>query len=151
MYSENYRAYAVTRIDFYISKTTQEQERLKLACKITEKAYKLGNSVYIHTGSGAQAGLLDDLLWTFRDGSFVPHQQVTDTGAKPAPVLIGHDKEYQQEADVLINLANEIPACFSQFERVAEVVNEEPQSRAGARERYRFYRDRGYELQTHNL
>jgi len=141
----------VTRIDFYISQTQQAKERLKLACKITEKAYKLGHSVYIHTASSDQADLLDDLLWTFRDGSFIPHQSVTENSTKPAPVLIGHDKDHQQEADVLINLADEIPACFSQFERVAEVVNEEPESRAQARERYKFYRDRGYELQTHNL
>jgi len=141
----------VTRIDFYISQTSRDEDRFRLACRITEKAYKLGNSVYIHTDSSAQAGLIDDLLWTFRDGSFVPHQTDTGNNEKSVPVLIGHDKERQHEADVLINLAHEIPACFSQFERVAEVVNETPESTAQARERYKFYRDRGYELQTHKL
>jgi DNA polymerase-3 subunit chi len=141
----------VTRIDFYISQTSRDEDRLRLACKITEKAYKLGNSVYIHTDSTEQAGLIDDLLWTFRDGSFIPHQTDAGNNEKSAPVLIGHNKELQHGADVLINLAHEIPACFSQFERVAEIVNDTPDSTAHARERYKFYRDRGYELQTHKL
>ncbi len=141
----------MTRIDFYISQSGRDQERLLLACKIAEKAYKLGNSVYIHTDSSDQTSQIDDLLWTFKDGSFIPHQAGADNCEKPAPVLIGHDKERQHGADVLINLAHEIPACFSQFERVAEVVNEAPETKTQARERYKFYRDRGYELQTHKL
>ncbi len=141
----------MTRIDFYISQTSRDKDRLQLACKITEKAYKLGNTVYIHAGSSEQAGFIDDLLWTFRDGSFIPHQKNAENSEKPAPILIGHDKELQHGADVLINLADEVPACFSQFERVAEVVSEAPDSKLHARERYKFYRDRGYELQTHKL
>lgn len=141
----------MTRIDFYISPETQELARYQLACKLTEKAYKLGNKVYIHTESDKQAGQIDDLLWTFRDGSFIPHQTYSQDSQKSAPVLIGHDKEVPADADILINLAQDIPDFFSQFDRVAELVNENPDARARARERYKFYRDRGYELNTYNL
>jgi len=141
----------MTRIDFYISPDSQEQARYQLACKLTEKAYKLGNKVYIHTESSEQTGQIDDLLWTFRDGSFIPHQPSSKDSQKSVPVLIGHDKEVPEEADILINLAPDIPDFFSQFERVAELVNENPDAKARARERYKFYRDRGYELNTYNL
>lgn len=141
----------MTRIDFYISKEKQNTARQQLACRITEKAYKLGNRVYIHTESSEQTSLIDDLLWKFRDGSFVPHNKSTENTHNPAPIIIGHDKDLAREADVLINLAHEVPGFFSQFERVAELVNDDPGSKTRARERYAFYRDRGYELNTHNL
>jgi len=141
----------MTRIDFYISPESQELARYQLACKLTEKAYKLGNKVYIHTESSEQAGQIDDLLWTFRDGSFIPHHACSQDSQKSAPVLIGYNKEVPAEADIMINLAQDIPDFFSQFERVAELVNENPDARARARERYKFYRDRGYELNTYNL
>ena len=69
-----------------------------------------------------------------------------------APVLIGHDADNDPaETDLLINLADEIPMFFSRFERVAEVVSEDKQSRESGRNRFRFYRDRGYDLRTHQL
>jgi len=141
----------MTRIDFYVSKENQDTARHTLACRITEKAYKLGNRIHIHTGSAEQAQLMDDLLWTFRDGSFLPHQQNTDNPDKNTPITIGHSKDLSNEADVLINLAQDIPSFFSQFERVAELVNEDPLYKSQARDRYKFYRDRGYDLNTHNL
>ncbi len=141
----------MTRIDFYISPQSEELARYHVACKLTEKAYKLGNKVYIHTESSEQARQIDDLLWTFRDGSFIPHQTCSQDSEKSAPVLIGHDKDLPSEADILINLAQDIPDFFSQFDRVAELVNENPDARVRARERYKFYRDRGYELNTYNL
>lgn len=141
----------MTRIDFYISKEPLNAARHTLACRIAEKAYKLGNRVHIHTGSAEQARLMDDLLWTFREGSFLPHQQNSNNPEKSTPVIVGHGKDLSSDADVLINLAQDIPSFFSQFERVAELVNEDPLYKTQARERYKFYRDRGYDLNTHNL
>jgi len=141
----------MTRIDFYITQDVQNAARQALACRIAEKAYKLGHQIYIHTESAEQTQLMDDLLWTFHDGSFVPHQPAGSHSENPVPVLIGHHKEIDHEADVLINLAQDIPGFFSRFERVAELVNEDPEHKTRARDRYKFYRDRGYELKTHKL
>ena len=141
----------MTRIDFYLSKDTENSARHTLACRIVEKAYQLGNHIHIHTESTEQTQLMDDLLWTFRDGSFLPHQKSTDNRSKNTLISIGNNKDFNAEADVLINLAQNIPSFFSQFERVAELVNEDPQYKTQARDRYKFYRDRGYDLKTHNL
>ncbi len=141
----------MTRVDFYVLAESDATAAELLACRLAEKIYKLGHQVYVHTESDAQAQRLDGLLWTFRPGSFVPHGRQGGESPEQVPVLIGCGEEPASHTDVLVNLATEVPGFFSRFERVAELVAGEPEQRAMARERFRFYRDRGYELQTHNL
>lgn len=141
----------MTRIDFYVLGKAEAGGAEALACRLTEKIYKLGHSIYVHTGSEEQAQRVDALLWTFRAGSFVPHARRGDAGQEQVPVLIGSNAEPDAHNQVLVNLAPEVPNFFSRFERVAEVVTADPDHRAQAREKFRFYRDRGYEMQTHNL
>ncbi len=138
----------MTHIDFYILASSQPQGRERLACRLAEKVYRLGHRLYIHTADPTQSQLLDELLWTFRPGSFVPHEL---QGGDEAPVRIGHDAEKGEDAEVLINLAREVPLFFSRYERVAEIVDPSPEHRPPGRERFRFYRDRGYTLRTHDI
>ena len=139
----------MTRIDFYISKQAAPGTREQLACRLAEKAYRLGHDVFIHTPSPADAKRVDELLWTFRDGSFVPH----DVGHEPGPakVTVGAGDEPAHTPHLLINLAPQVPAYFSRFERVAEFVDGVEENKSSGRERFRFYKDRGYELGTTNL
>lgn len=141
----------MTRIDFYVLSDSDAAGAEALACRLTEKIYKLGHQVYVHVDSDAQAQRLDTLLWTFRPGSFVPHARHCEDQQNPVPVLIGCGIEPESHIDVLVNLAAEVPGFFSRFDRVAELVAGTPEHRAQAREKFRFYRDRGYALQTHNL
>ncbi len=141
----------MTRIDFYITGDDHAQARQRLVCRLAEKAYALDHAIYIHTDDRRQAEQLDQLLWTFRDGSFIPHCLQDDTVAEQAAIVIGHNGEPEDHNQVLINLGQEVPAFFGRFERVAEVIAGDEPSREAGRERFRFYRDRGYELNTHNL
>lgn len=141
----------MTRIDFYITEDGHEQARQRLACRLAEKAYALNHTIYIHTGDRQQAEQLDQLLWTFRDGSFIPHCLQDDRVASQAAIVIGHEGEPEEHNQVLINLSKDVPAFFSRFERVAELIAGDERDRQAGRERFRFYRDRGYELNTHNL
>jgi DNA polymerase-3 subunit chi len=141
----------MTRIDFYIIEDDHRQARQLLACRLAEKAYGLDHTIYIHTGDQQQAQQLDQMLWTFRDGSFIPHCLRNDKVADQASVVIGYDSEPETHNQVLINLDNEVPLFFSRFERVAEVIAGDDEARKLGRERFKFYRDRGYELKTHNL
>lgn len=138
----------MTEIDFYVLSGDEPGRRELLACRIAEKAYSLGHEVFMHVPDQAAARRLDDLLWTFREGSFLPHALAD---GDPAPVVIGAGVEPPATTFLLINLTAEVPAFFSRFERVAEVVSEEPAIRDAGRERFRFYRDRGYSLRTHKL
>lgn len=146
----------MTRVDFYIIETGSEQATETFICRLTEKAWSQNNAVYIHTMDDQQAIKYDDLLWSFTETSFIPHQVIqnetdqTDTKT----VLIGHQATEENPVtyhDVLINLNHEAPSFFSQFDRVAEIITTDETSRKKGRERYQFYRDRGYALETHKL
>jgi len=142
----------MTRIDFYILEGDHAADRRRFACRLAEKAYLKGHKVYIHTADAAEAGEMDELLWSFRSGSFVPHHCTTEGAADPeVPVQIGCGEPPEGVHDVLVNLTAEVPAFFSRFLRLAEVVERAPPDRARARERFRFYRERGYPLQTHSI
>lgn len=139
----------MTRIDFYILPDTSGESRETYACRIAEKAYQMGRHVFMHSESAEQSQRIDELLWSFRARSFIPHS--LHSNSSPTAVTIGHDLEPIDNTDVLINLAQTAPVFFSRFDRVAEIVDQAPQHKDSARERFRFYRDRGYELQHHNI
>jgi len=139
----------MTRVDFYILDEDAGENRQHYACRLTDKAYRQGRKVYIHTSSQAEAQMLDRLLWTFRDQSFVPHGIAGATDPDITPVIIGEQEPPEQADDVLINLSAEVPPFFSRFERVAEIVDQQEEIKQASRKHYQFYRDRGYPLNTH--
>lgn len=144
----------MTRVDFYVLKTTSDDAWLKLACRIAEKAMLNDHHTFIHTDKLPHAQRLDEVLWTFSQSSFVPHRIMADGDASgaPEPVLIGTGIEPTSGRwDVLINLGENVPEYFSRYERVAEVVDGNAARREHGRKRYRYYRDRGYKLDTHNI
>ncbi len=152
----------MTQVDFYILATQSDDSWLRLACRITEKAIQRKLKVYLHSENAADATRLDGLLWTFSQGSFIPHRLVSSGSDEPIEesVLIGRndlaaeipaDTSVSQRCDLMINLTMQVPDFFSRYDRVAEVIDANPVRRDNGRERFRFYRDRGYELNTHKL
>jgi DNA polymerase-3 subunit chi len=141
----------MTKVDFYLLGSDGDS-RERIACRLAEKAWRLGNRVYLLAPDKAAAHALDDLLWTFSQGSFVPHAVCANDGdAEAHPVLIGHNEPPAALHDVLISLAPEVPAWFGRFTRIAELVGAAEDDKVRGRERFRFYRERGYPLETHNL
>lgn len=141
----------MTRIDFYVLAGSGTRERQLTACRLAEKAYRLGHRLYIQTASAQDEALLDDLLWTFRQNSFVPHTRWRGDDDPGTPVLLGHLPPPEFLHEVLIHLADTIPDAFDRFNRVVEVVDAEDAVRQAARRRYRFYRERGISPLTHQL
>lgn len=139
----------MAQVDFYVLDKFDEHSRYTFACKLAEKAWRLENTIHIHTMSQADAERLDELLWTFRDGSFIPHELVSSDN--PAPVSIGYDSNTIESRDLLINLCDEIPAFADTFPRIAELVTSEENCRQKSRERYAIYRDQGHTLEMHKI
>lgn len=139
----------MAQVDFYVLDKFDEHSRYTLACKLAEKAWRLENTIHIHTMSQADAERLDELLWTFRDGSFVPHELVSSGNS--APVSIGYDSNTIESRDLLINLCDEIPAFANTFPRIAELVTSEENCRQKSRKRYAIYRDQGHTLEMHKI
>lgn len=142
----------MTRVDFYILDGTDAAGLARLACRLVDKAWQQGMATLINVDEPATAAAVDDLLWTFRDVSFLPHAAVSEAaGDVRLAAVIGCGEEPRCEIDLLINLAPAVPEFFSRFERVAELVDEDPARRTAGRERFRFYRDRGYPLDSHRI
>lgn len=139
----------MTRVDFYILPQAEDSARLHYVCRLAEKAWQQGNRILIHAASPDAAQKIDQMLWTFRADSFLPHDRLP--AMQLSPVHIGTGEDSGSHHDLLINLGASIPAFFSRFERVAEVVTQEEKQLVQSRERYRFYRERGYPLETHNI
>jgi DNA polymerase-3 subunit chi len=118
---------------------------------LVDKAYGQGHRVYVNAPSDQVARHLDRLLWTYQQSSFVPHGMLGEVDGQLTPVLIGWARDPTGEKDVLVNLTLEVPVFFSRFDRLAEVIGIDPEQRSKGRERYRFYRDRGYPLQYHEM
>lgn len=140
------------RVDFYVIADPEPRARAKFACALVEKAFALGNRVHLHCGDAAEAEAIDTLLWTFRDRAFVPHARaVGERDEAVEPVMVGHLEPAVAPRDVLINLAPTAPEWWQSFERVAEVVSEDPVVKAAGRERFRAYRAGGIEPTTHKM
>jgi DNA polymerase-3 subunit chi len=141
----------MTRIDFYVLTSVEPNARYLTACRLAEKAYRLGHRVYVQTESAQADVILDDLLWTFRQNSFVPHERWPNDGNADVPVLLGHDEAPDFLADVLINLGEQIPGAFDRFDRLVEIVDQDGPTRTAGRRRFRHYRERGFAPVAHKL
>jgi DNA polymerase-3 subunit chi len=141
----------MTRVDFYLLGEDSDRREV-FACRLAEKAYRLGHRVYLLAPDPTAATELDDLLWTFSQGSFVPHALLdSDPASTEQPVLVGHTEPPAGFNDVLITLSGEAPPWFNRFARVAELVGADDPEKARARDRFRFYRERGATPETRPL
>ena len=143
----------MTRIDFYVLAEGNPESAAVTATKLCDQAAAQGSKVYVHAPDPAEAENLDGLLWSLRQGSFLSHERFSGqkTDEPPPCIFFGESEPPATHHEVLINLGNDVPGFFSRFERVCEIVAGDSAQRAKSRERYKFYRDRGYELKTHNL
>ena len=138
------------QVDFYVRSETSPDALEVFACRLVERVWRRGHHVLVLAGSDAAARRLDDLLWTFREESFVPHRRV-GAGDPPAsePVLVTTPGIRDGDLDVLVNLTPTVPEESARAARVAEIVPDRGAARDAGRRRFREYRDRGFELKTH--
>lgn len=152
----------MTSVDFYVLSEGPENALELLACKLAEKALRGGHKIYIQATDAEQASQLNEMLWSYKAESFLPHQlaSVADESSshnsdnKPednCPICIGHLEAPEQYEEILINLSQKIPAAYARFERLLELVPPQQQARETLRANYSHYRDRGYPIKTHEI
>lgn len=139
----------MTRVDFYLL-SAAAGNTVAAVCRLCDKAVSAGTRLYLRTPDAALADEMDGALWSFRQGGFIAHEKHTGAVIEEPqpPVLIGAIEPPPTHRGILINLGQDVPPWFSSFERVLEVVPEDAAARATSRERFRYYRERGYELKT---
>jgi DNA polymerase III subunit chi len=136
-------------VRFYTLNTAGGTARLRQACLLTEQAYLAGERVLVWLNGSSQLSQFDQLLWTFGDRAFVPHEPLA---AEPrqcvAPVQLYAGAALEPRIveggfDTLVNLRDTAVAEALRFGRVIEVIDAEPACRDAGRTRFRFYRDAG--------
>ncbi|ARB93538.1 DNA polymerase III subunit chi [Legionella longbeachae] len=137
------------RIDFYLLTNEQHNARWLLACRLLEKAYVKGHKVYVLCANKQDAEFLDELLWTFKEDSFIPHHLQGEGPEPPPPIQIGYEREPRGFNDILLNLSNNIPSFYSKFKRIMEIVLNSEAEKEQSRAHYRSYKANGCELFTH--
>jgi len=141
------------RVDFYVLSEESTDARLKCACRLVEKAFDLDHRVYVLTNSLDLSRRLDDLLWTYSDRTFLPHD--VWTGEEPpdalSKILIGEKPAPDRYRELLVNLADQPPTDLDLYTRIIEIVDSDPERKRLSRERYKHYREKGCALETHNL
>lgn len=139
-------------VSFYVLPTESQQERYLFACKLIEKAYRNGHFAYVLTDSPEQSQQLDDLLWTFRAGSFIPHQIYQNAMPEQInTVLIGINEAPEYWQNTVINLSSQLPIGFEQVQKVLEILDNSEVCKANGRQRYRQYQQAGIEIITHTM
>ena len=137
----------MTRIDFY----TGVSDRLRAAAALCGKAVARGLTVLVASPDEATSQALSRVLWSQPPTGFVPHVPAGHPLAAVTPVVLDHQLAQLDRHQVLVNLRDPAPECFSRFERLLEIVGRDEADRLAARARYRHYRDRGYALNSHDM
>ena len=134
----------MTRIDFH----TNVGDALLYACRLARKAYQAGQPLVV-VGDPGRLRLFDERLWTFSPLDFLPHCMADSALAARTPIVLTSDLAHAPHHQILLNLAPAVPPQFARFERLLEIVGNAEDELAAGRERYRFYRDRGYPLNNY--
>jgi DNA polymerase III subunit chi len=156
-------------VSFYILASESLQERYLFACRLIEKAYRSGHFCYVLTDNAEQSQKMDDLLWTFRAGSFIPHQLYTgelpdiardDVHAASSPgasaaiekvILIGSLDAPEHWQKTIINLSSTCPHASDQTERILEILDNSEATKVSGRQRYRHYQQSGINVTIHKI
>jgi DNA polymerase-3 subunit chi len=140
------------RVDFYVLEESSAAGRLRLACRLAEKAYLAAQVALVWHTDVQELKVFDDMLWTFMDGSFVPHEMLTaGASSTETPVLLSAGTAPPVPVDIIINLAPDVPTCLAQTRRVAEIIDGDDSRRRAGRTRFKAYRDLGIQPASHNI
>ncbi len=137
----------MTEVKFFFN----VDHKLNFACKLAKKAFEDGRKLVVYAPDAALAEEFDRHLWTFAQLSFVPHVRATHALAAETPIIIASDEAELPHHEALLNLGKEPPPFFSRFEHLREIVSMDDEDRGHARERLKFYKSRGFDIQNHDM
>jgi DNA polymerase-3 subunit chi len=140
----------VTEIFFYHG----AHDRVQAASAWLRTAWEQRQAVLVYAPDDAICTQLDRLLWMQPPTGFLPHCLVDSALARETPIVIASDFNTLPtlpQDERLLNLADEVPPGFARFQTLVEIISNEDSVRIPARERFKFYRERGYEIQSKDL
>jgi DNA polymerase III subunit chi len=137
----------LTQVFFYHGAS----DKIAAACALLGGAFAKNKPVLVYAPENDVASEVDRMLWTHSALSFVPHCRSGAPVAGETPILITDNLDQLPQDDRLMNLSQVVPPGFSRFHSLIEVVGREEDDRSSARDRVKFYKDRGYEVRYFDL
>lgn len=137
----------MTQISFFHG----ARDRLQAVVAWLARACSDGRQVLVYVPAGERGEQLGRLLWTHPATGFLPHCRTSDPMAAETPILLAAELDNPPHDNCLLNLSNEIPPGFSRFQDLIEIISVEDEDRLPGRERFRFYRERGYPLENRDI
>lgn len=134
----------MTRIEFYFNVADKQQAITDLV----QSALLKRRQVMVFAADEKMASDVSASLWQNKPESFLPNVQENHLNASVTPVVVGLQGSDLMQDDLLINLTTKEPVFFSRFTQLVELVSDDAQDKAAARARFKFYRDRGYEIKS---
>ena len=143
------------QVDFYLISNQVQNAKFKLASRLGNKLQRLDQSALVITDNEQATALLDEVMWSFSDTSFLAHDRIANE-EHLSSIQIGDanqtsSKLLEKEYNVLINISSEVPIFNHHFARIAEIVEADEDSKTAARVRYKRYQTEGFEIKTHNI
>ena len=139
------------RVDFYLLNESESQAAWSVACRLLEKAYQRGHRVFVLCDHQKDAEFIDELLWTYKEDSFIPHNLQGEGPEPPPAVQIGYGDEPRGFNDILLNMSITIPPYFTRFRRIMEIVASNDTAKELSRSHYREYRAKQCDMHTHQV
>lgn len=134
----------MTSIQFYHLTTTPLERALP---KLLEKVVSAGYRVLLVVGSEAQAEHLNQLLWSYDPGSFLPHGMATGDKPQKQPILVSTTFDAFNKANVLMVTHGVIPPQSEVFERILDMFDGRDAEAVNlARNRWKNYKEFGLSL-----
>lgn len=141
----------MTRIDFYVLKTaSSDAERWQFAVRLIEKAVMQKHQLFIVVDTAAQRESLEEALLTEKPEAFLPFRREDEQDLQQ-PVVISCGDDSEQQHDILMNFSRALPAFFSRFQRVIEIVVQQDDVLQSTREHWAYLKERGYPIHHHPL
>lgn len=137
----------MTQIDFYFNAS----DKLRLAVKLGAKSLGQSARMFVFTPNATVTRELEHLFWTCQQTSFIPHCRSRNPLAGESPIIVDHEAGEWVHDDILLNLSTEQPLFFARFQRLIEIVGNDEADKASGRSRFKFYRDRGYEIRNFDM
>ena len=137
----------MTQIDFYFNTS----DKLRLAVRLGAKSLDQSSRMFVFTPDAKVTSELEHLFWTCQQTSFIPHCRSSHPLAGESPIIVDHEAGEWAHDDILLNLSPEQPMFFARFQRLIEIVGNDDAEKTHGRSRFKFYRDRGYEIRHFDM
>jgi len=134
----------MTRVEFYFNVV----DKIEKTAELCQKALVKGRQLTVYTQNEAMSDDVKTSLWQHSPSSFLANSKIDELSSQFSPIIIDSQGENLLQDDVLINLHAAQPLFFTRFRYLVELVGNDEADKALARARFRFYKDRGYDIKS---